>query len=259
MAHARPANCWLEFVGEGRSGHTVIAAILDAHPQVRISEEVKQISKWKRGEYGHRRDAFAAAHECGMGKERKKYTMSDTSQLTHIDPLLVLGDKCGWAAFTEFRKRDAGPHIFEEFSAFLRQPIKVIHSVRNPFDNIASWFMSPKYKHIWNDDTQRWSKLCTRYRRYCEAAGAILGELPPEDILVVYNEDLIGCPDNVISDIFEFLEVPLEYEQLDRYREVLFTSPNEKSKLIEWPKKVLYRVNEIIETHEFLKERYDVR
>ena len=60
---------WITFVGEGRSGHTIVSAILDSHPNLRIAEEQKLITKWWRDKWT-RDQILDNVKKCGHGKER---------------------------------------------------------------------------------------------------------------------------------------------------------------------------------------------
>lgn len=254
MDHPGPDNYWLEFIGEGRSGHTVIAAILDAHPNIRISEEQKWLTKWLRGERLTREVIFKGVHECGMGRERMKYKIPNSSQLMYSSPLLVMGDKCGWGATLEVKKRGHPPTLLSDFSKHLKRPIKLLHTIRNPFDNLASWYVSPKYKRLYPDPDVRIRFCMRRYARFYKSADRVIQE---NDTYHVANEELIASPINTISGIFEWLGVPVTPDQISLYSSVLLSAPTNKSKDMVWPENyrdMMYW--RIIDKYPYLKESY---
>jgi len=82
-------NTWVSFIGEGRSGHTIISAILDAHPNARIAEEQKYINKWYRKEL-EVKEILPNLIKSGWGAERSKYRNTSLSKtmLNYQNPLL---------------------------------------------------------------------------------------------------------------------------------------------------------------------------
>src|SRR5258706_15413327 len=93
---------WLNFVGEGRSGHTVLSGALGSRMDVKLSEEQKNISKWRRG---HSKEQVLKEHmAAGAGRTRRQQGWPN---LDSFNNLRVIGDKAGWDAVNEFNKRDA--------------------------------------------------------------------------------------------------------------------------------------------------------
>jgi len=225
---------WLEFVGEGRSGHTVVASILDAHPNIRISEEKKWVGRWYRNAGDTKEDIMSGVVSCTGGRERNKYLISGSHQLTHTPPLLVAGDKCGWAAVNEVKRRGAPKDIIGRFADFMEMDYRVIHTVRNPFDNIASWCVSPKYIRRFPSDYGRLRQMIRRYSRFCTTVCEMTETMEKEKIYTLYNEDLIERPQETISNLLEFLSVPYTAEQVGLFSSVVLDRPTAKSNSMEF-------------------------
>lgn len=223
---------WIAFVGEGRSGHTVVSAILDSHPHIRISEEQKYISKWRRENWTRERiiDALLSS---GYGKERKLKALP--GMLTYEDPLLALGDKCGWDAVNEVRKRDGPIDIFDKFSKHMGMPIKIIHTSRNPLDNISAWLDSPKYIRIWPDEYYRGRMLIKRYSRFYTTAEQIMEN---QNIFHLRNEELCLSPEKVLSELVAFLGIQINSDWLSMVSSSVYSKPNERSKHRKWDTKL---------------------
>ena len=60
---------WLMFIGEGRSGHTIISACLGVHPHIRLSDEQKYINKWVNEDWS-RDHILEHLHQSGSGQQR---------------------------------------------------------------------------------------------------------------------------------------------------------------------------------------------
>jgi len=157
---------WLNFVGEGRSGHTVLSGAIGSRMDTLITEEQKFISKWRRG--FSREGIFQEVQHAGAGRTRKAQGWPNLTEYTN---LRVIGDKAGWDAVNEFTKRDAPASIISDFSAFMGgMPVKTLVTVRHPLDNITAWVDSPKYKRVFSDDHLRFRRMIRRYKRFYTAA-----------------------------------------------------------------------------------------
>jgi hypothetical protein len=218
---------WITFIGEGRSGHTIVSAILDSHPHIRISEEQKYISKWYREQWPRDR-ILKHLLASGLGKERKPKALPGALQ--YKDPLLLVGDKCGWDAVNEFRKRGAPVSIIEDFGNHMRMETKIIHTSRHPLNNIAAWMGSPKYKRKWPDDTYRCRMLIKRYSRFYTAAEELMKN---KEVFHLRNESLCFDTKRVLESLCRFLEVEPEQTWLANSIRGAFSKPHVYS--LDWP------------------------
>lgn len=234
---------WITFVGEGRSGHTIISAILGSHPHGRIAEEQKLISRWYRA--GWPKDQiFNTVLSSGMGKERKTKGFDEQMVLSHKEPLLYVGDKCGWDAVNEYMKRGAPQDILAQFGTFMQMDIKVIVSLRNPFDNISSWVSSPKYQRIYPDKDYLWKKMAKRYRRFHRHAEEIM---KGQDCFIWHNEEAILHPVETIRRLSDWLELPRNEKWVEYCASRMFKKPNDRRNQIEWPDKYVQQTLDFIQ------------
>jgi hypothetical protein len=194
-------NNWITFVGEGRSGHTIVSGILGSHPHIRMSEEQKYISKWCRG--STRDEILRALFNSGPGKTRAGMGFSNLRTFT--EPLHSVGDKCGWDAVNEVHKRGQSPDILTRFSEFMDLPVKVIHTTRHPLDNITAWLSSPKYQRMFNDKDLLHRRMIRRYCRFYEAAEQVM---VGQDVFHLKNEELIANPNDTIQRLSDWLGLP---------------------------------------------------
>jgi len=240
---------WVTFVGEGRSGHTIVSAILGSHPHIRMGEEQKYISKWYRN--GWSKDQILEhLLQSGVGKARKLFGFPNI--LTHEEPLLTVGDKCGWDAVNEYRKRDAPVDILDQFGKHMGMPVKTIVTLRHPLDNISAWVSSPKYIRMFGDEGLRYRRMIRRYKRFHDAATNILSG---QDTFFLYNEDLIAYPHATIRDMGEWLGLPVDSNWVDMCASYMFKKPNQRRSELEWPEEYVKRVTDYIDTCSLL-ERY---
>jgi hypothetical protein len=237
---------WVTFVGEGRSGHTVISGALGSHPHARISEEQKYISKWRR-EWSRDR-ILASLLEQGAGRTRARQGWTNLS--THTEPLLVMGDKCGWDAVNEVAKRNAPPTIIDEFGVFIGMPVKTLVTVRHPLDNIASWMSGDKYKRMYPDRKVLGKQMIKRYRRFHLTAVEIVQNT---DHILVSHERLVESPSVVLQEISDYLELPPNRDWRRASAKRVWSKPRERRNQVQFLDGELEEINRIIGSNPLLE------
>lgn len=241
---------WITFIGEGRSGHTILSAILDSHPNVRIGEEQKCITKWKRDDQS-RKCIIRSVLDSGQGKERKH--MALPGSLEYEDPLLYLGDKCGWDAVMLLKHGKVDVDVFDRFSNHMAMSVKIIHSFRDPRENISSWIDSPKYKREWSELGPRRQFCIRRYARFYGNANRLLEVNPHFDLA---NEDLCLHTEDTLKALCEYLELPIVEPWFSNAVNSVFKTPRKKSIIGMWDEEWWEHVGwRIIDKYEFF-ERY---
>ena len=226
---------WVHFVGEGRCGHTIISAILDSHPNVSISEEEKPISRWLRDPSIWTKEALISrTHDTGLGKERKEIVKATglVGLRSYKEPLLVLGDKCGWDAVNEVRKRGASSDILTKFSQYMDMPVKIIHVSRHPLDNISAWVQSPKWIRLYPEIYPRIRVLIRRYSRFYTAAEEVMKD---QDVFHLRHEELCKDPEHTIISLCGWLGLFPEEKWLKMVCKAVNPKPNNRFEKEPWP------------------------
>jgi hypothetical protein len=127
------------FIGYPRSGHSLIGAMLDAHPNCVISHElnVLQLLKQHKSKNQIFNMILKNSRDCarsGRKNEGYEYEVKKQWQGKHKE-LSVIGDKQGGRTS---RMLSREPGLLNQWSDVLNIEMKVLHVYRNPFDNIAS-------------------------------------------------------------------------------------------------------------------------
>ena len=133
------------FLGHSRSGHSIVGALLDAHPQIAVSDELDALALVSAG---FRRDQvlylsiLVARHQAS--RQRQKLGRGGRTYSYHVpgqhqgrfDELRVVGDsRAGWST----RRLFDDPTLLHRLEELMRPSVvKFIHVVRNPFDNIST-------------------------------------------------------------------------------------------------------------------------
>ena len=137
--------------------------------------------------------------------------------------LRVIGDKRGGAVT---RCLAAHPDFLVRLRALVGVPLRLIHVVRNPFDNIAAI-------SIWHE--LGLPAAADYYFMHC-ATTARLGELcTPDELLSFRHEEMVRAPRTVLTRLCDFLGLEPEPGWLDACCGIVFPRPTGSARRLQWP------------------------
>lgn len=200
------------FAGYPRSGHTLVASMLNAHPNVICSNQMFIMYEMKGDpELGiARRNSILSKIESGSQRSQWKPE-------AYVEPLpkkeiTVIGDKTGHRTIEHLI---SNPENLEPFKRTVQWPIKWIHVYRNPFDNLATWTKlnvdNRKAKVPRITQEQEFENVFKKYQALNEK---IVEMKKTENVLSVAHERVIRFIDRTLDDICSFLEI----EKYDEWR-----------------------------------------
>lgn len=123
------------FIGTGRSGHSLIASLIDAHPNAIISNELNVLKYFIKG-FG-KNQLFSmilenSRRQSEKGRSWTGYSYSVESQMQgSFTKLFVIGDKKGGIS-TELLRGNFD--LLVKISKRWNLELKLIHVIRNPYD-----------------------------------------------------------------------------------------------------------------------------
>lgn len=238
------------FIGYPRSGHSLVGSLLDAHPEVVISHELDALRYLRTG--FSREQIFAMIlHKdkvfTGKGREWTGYDYAvEGLWQGRYRRLRVIGDKKGGGSS---RHLQAKPNIIEKLRKKVQLPIKLIHIVRHPLDNIAThkrkYSIKPTLQEAIDD-----------YFKRVEANAKLRTEVAKEEWCELTHEQFIEDPEKSLTKLIEFLEVEPYEDYIKAAADKVFSSPSNSRNKIEWPKEMVDQVAERSQKYDFLKD-YD--
>jgi hypothetical protein len=189
---------FLLFVGYPRSGHSIVGAMLNAHRDAVVAHELDAppliVAGCSRDDLFSR--ILARAYWFNMRGNRANYPYAVPGQWQgRFETLRVIGDKRGGSVTTTLADH---PGFFGQVRSLVGIPLRFVHVVRNPFDNISAI-------SIWH--TLSLEDSIDFYFRHW-ATTARLDELcAPEELLLLHHEELVRDPKDVLSRLLDFLEL----------------------------------------------------
>jgi len=227
---------WLSFCGYPRSGHTLIAAILNANPNIMCSNQLNVYADVNNFNLKHIKDY-----------SKIEATWKDTTQVEHVpkQEILVVGDKTGHRTVVELGKN---PQRLAIFKQIIQVPIKWIHVVRNPWDNCATWaklnFLNKKKQGKPADQHKELDSVIQKYRDL----NVIISRLRrSEDVLTVNHEHIMMQMHNTLELMANFLEVSFDPDWRMNVRKTVWDKPRITRTQVSWSgpqKNALYKMTE---------------
>lgn len=210
------------FVGYPRSGHSVVGAMLNAHRHAVISHELDAprliLDGCRRDELYSRILSRAAWFNLRGNTSNYRYQIRDQWQ-GRFETLRVIGDKGGgWAA--EWLGKH--PDLRRRMRDTVGVPLRLIHVVRNPFDNIAA--------------IAQWHQLTLDqsidfYFSHCETTTTLVDD--PE-VFTIRHENFIRAPVEALSALTEFLGLDAEPDYVEACSSIVFARPTESRRRAAW-------------------------
>lgn len=239
------------FVGNPRSGTTLVRSLLNAHPEVLIANEVDVLRRVQAGESWRTVTSRILQNEYEFSAKpvwtgydysvRSDATSDDRSQSGGIR---VIGDKKAGAS----AKRINGDWaVMDRFTEWSRFPGSVIHCIRHPFDVIST-------KARRNGES-----LNVNIDRYfqSEMTAVALRETHPRiDYLRVYQEDLVHETSATLTRLLQAigLDVPTGY--MRACEDLVYERPNRSRFQANWTDRLILgverRVRETPHLHRYL-------
>ena len=272
------------FLGSGRSGHSIVGSLMDAHPHVIISHQYNIFLNWLKfyhaGNPIWTQTLFNSLYLKSVSDVSGIRNMSTKGYSLKVENLWqgrfdhyidVIGDKCGGST-TQFyiQNKTLFEKRFNVLKHDLQMPIRVIHVVRNPFDHIAtqSFYSSLESKkmasnrkklksgeskdvfQLKNNDLVK--KITLKMLAHYKAAVEMTKLFGRKNVLEVHISDLISNPKAILHQIFEFVGVDAMGDFLEVCARKVFKTGSRTRELVVWPALVKEMVEKCMKDYGFL-------
>jgi hypothetical protein len=238
------------FLGHSRSGHSIVGALLDAHPEVVVSDELDALSYVADGfsrEQVLYLSVMVARHQASRlrAKQGRGRTYSYHVPGQHQGAyrrLRVVGDsRAGWTT----RRLSEDPALLDRVERLMAPAaVRFIHVTRNPFDNISTMM-------IRGGRTQEGA--IELYFAGCDRLATLRSRIPAERLLTLRHEDVITSPRERLAEACRFLGVEADEAYLASCAGILFRAPSRSRDSVEWSADRIAEVEAQIGRFDFLE------
>ena len=253
-ARARHADfegvqAYVMFVGYPRSGHSLVGALLDAHPDAIVAHELDAL-KYLPGRLRSRPALRPAAPPPARPRRRRAGVGLG---LRLCRPHRMAGPVPAAARHRRQEGRAVDPTapdepaLLDELARTVGVPVKVIHVVRDPYDNIATmcrWAARPLEDQV------------DAYFELAGVAASVQARVDPDDFHELHTEDLVADPRATLTALAAFLGLPDWGPDLEAATSVVFPNPRRTRRPAPWTPELRRRVADLAAAHAALA-RYD--
>jgi hypothetical protein len=240
------------FVGHVKSGGSLIGAMIDAHPDALIADEVDALDHLAAG--FTRQELLAVMAKVSRREAMKgrvtarrlqaySLAIDDQWQGRHRRALVIGESRAGPTT----RKLGADPDRLEELVRFAAPArLRFIHVIRNPLDPIAAMVVR---------GGRSVEGAIDDYAAQAERAESIVSQLAPDDLLAVHYETLLERPTETVESVFGFLGLEPDRAVVAACAALIDPTREPERQLVEWTPAQLDQVHSLIHRHPFL-DRY---
>ncbi len=231
------------FVGYPRSGHSLVGAMLNAHRNAVISHEL-DAPRWI--DRGLTREQLYAriltrARWFHLRGDRSNYRYRVPGEWQgRFDALRVIGDKRG-GAVTRRIARD--PDFLVRIRALVGVPLRLIHVVRNPFDNIAAI-------SLWHELSL--DQSVELYFEHCRTTASLAELTGVGEVTTIHHEELVRSPRQTILELCSFVGLAPDDGYVDACARIVFERPTFTRRRVAWSALALREVERRSRSYPFL-------
>lgn len=232
------------FIGHGRSGHSLVGSLLNAHAQATVSHELDAL-KYLRFPIT-RQQLFAMilrkdARFNSKGRKWGSYVYDiEGAHQGEFETLRVIGDNRGGKSTSRLGKN---PELLERLRSVVTVPLRVIQVIRNPFDNIASAHKT------WDITIDRAINYYFTNAEYVDDIASVLSDA---ELFRTRHEDFVYETRAEMESLCEYLSLEIDEQYLDTCEEFVFDSPKKTRHDAEWSDEQIQRVQNRITEHDWL-------
>lgn len=231
----RSIETFCAFIGYPRSGHSLLGSLLDAHPQMVIAHELDVLRLVAAGWPRHAIYSRILNHDASFtasGRQWYGYDYRVPGQWQgRTSELRVIGDKKGGMTTEQLGAR---PELLERLRRTVDVPLRLVHVVRSPYDNITT---------MARRSGQTLEHAAGRYFDLCATVARVKEEVDEDEVLDVRHEALINDPRANLRRACRFLGVDPPADYLDDCAGAMFSAPRQSRADIAWDPGLVERVS----------------
>ena len=238
------------FIGYQRSGSSLIGALLDAHPNAVIAHELNVMqyfeANFNKNQIYHLLQQNSQEY-AEKGRNWSGYSYQVPNQWQgKFKEIKVIGDKKAALSAIKISKN---PQLLEQIKNTVGVPIKIIHIMRNPYDNITTMFKKSDRKKTnalsFRETIEYYFSLCDDIKQVKLVSN--------DSVFDIKQESVIDNPQKNLRELCNFLNLETNEAYLQDCASIVFKSPRKTRETIEWKPEDIELVAEKISFYDFLQ------
>ncbi|XP_078372210.1 uncharacterized protein LOC144655903 [Oculina patagonica] len=272
------------FIGYPRSSHSLVGAILDAHPAIIIPHEYNLFENWTKYESPVLKQKnlqkyllFYDLHQLSMKQAmfdfRAKnsiltaesetvysYNIPGLWQGGYQERIKVIGDKKAGHTAWELMMNSSRMGLFEEIRQVVQLPMKFIHVIKNPFDNIATMMLrntaglrdAVREKGVKINNATELDRAIDIYFGMA-AANQRVRERYGNAVIDIPGHETVLRPKETLQRLCDHLGVTCSEDYLEKCSKILYGVPSITRNKVVWTVTQKANVTKMIKNFPFLK------
>lgn len=275
------------FVGYPRSCHSLVASLLDAHPNVIISHEYDLVKVWKSWSLAERQNRtfvynkifnisrIQAYHglrsavpgtSLGNARDAYSYGVPNQWQGNFEGTIELIGDKHGGRTSKHLSgagRNHMSMEVFEDMEQALKVKLVFIHVMRHPYDNIATMALKQENGRRYVNGTvqqthlRNISYLIAMSHVYCSRLVASVATVRSKYKMIdIRCEDLVQDPVKTLHAMCSDLDLDCSHKYLVDCSRIVSSTPSRTRHFVQWPDWLKEEVAVNLSWYPFLSSRY---
>lgn len=239
------------FVGYPRSGHSLVGSLLDAHPEAVVAHEAAALKHVHARFDRDRLFAVLLANSTRYGADGRvsgTYAYDVPGQWQgRFRQLRVIADKQGEGTGLRLRAR---PWLLDRLRRTVGVPLRIVHGVRNPYDNVATMARraAEASRHPLDLDD-----AIHRYSALCETAARVRQQTIDGEWIDLRHEDLVADPVPELRALCRAVGLDAPEDYLAACAEIVRSRPHQSRYEVTWTGAQRESVARLIDRFETLR------
>lgn len=236
------------FVGYPRSGHSLVGSLIDAHRHAVIAHELDAL---RYIQFGFSRAQLFwlildnSRRFTQRGRRWTGYSYAVPNQWQgRATCLKVIGDKRGGDTSRRLAHRF---DLLNKLRSTVSVPVKVIHVVRNPLDNVAAM--------VSRGDVPTLEHALQQYDLMSNLSVQVRSVMGNSNFMTVWLDDIVGMPKATLAQLCSFLGLDSPEDYLEACSAVVFKQTKQARQHIVWHPHYLTQLLSLTQRYDFL-DRY---
>lgn len=237
------------FIGQTKSGSSMIGGLLDAHPNIIISDEADALQYVSTG-FGRDQLFHLLLHTSKREMMKGRVTARRLVPYSFLVPdqwqgqyskLIAIGDSTAGKSTQRLAKH---PELIQNLEIIMKGiQVKFIQVIRNPFDPISIMMVRGK---------RTFENALNHYFEDCNTLVDLRKELNPDNLYSVRYEDFVKSPSSELSNLCQFLGTEVTDDYLEACTRIMRDTPDQSRSLVEWEQNWIDQVQAKIIQYDFL-------
>lgn len=242
--HYQSLEAFCMFIGYPRSGHSLVGSLIDAHPNAVIAHELDVFEHVQHGTSRQKIFDQIVTNAERFGREGRSWSGYDytvpNQRNGRFETIRLLGDKKAGKSTGALAE---APELLAELHSTVGVPLKMVHVVRNPYDNITTISRRSDRELEWGIEY---------YFFLAATVDKVLRTDPLCDCFELRHEHLIADPRNALAALIDHLGLPPAEDYLNDCASIVYSKPHKSRHDRPWTPELISRVQEEMRRYSFL-------